>query len=64
MRQRHPGQTEFLHEPDGVEGNVQFPPFVTVFGHTWMGMVIIVPTFAVGQQGHPPVIAAVVAQVS
>jgi hypothetical protein len=39
----------------------KLPPLVTVFGHTWMGMVIVVPTFAVGQQSDPPIIAAVIA---
>jgi len=54
------GQTYSSKESNGLEGDVKFPPLVTVLCQTWQGMVVVVPSFAVSQDRNPPEVAAVV----
>ena len=55
-----PGEAQFFEHEDCAVGHVEFPPFVAVLGHPLVFVMIVMPAFAVGQQSHPPEIAAVV----
>ena len=43
-----------------MPSDVELPPLVTVFGHPRIGVMIVVPTLAVSDDGDKPVVAAVI----
>src|ERR1700722_19028702 len=54
------GQADEGEGFDGEVGHVEFPPAHAVGGGALVGVVVIMPAFAHGQDGDPPVIAGVV----
>ena len=54
------GQAQHLEEADHHVGDVDFPPAVAVDGQALMRVVVVVPAFAVAEQGDPPQVAAAV----
>src|SRR5271156_2487477 len=55
------GETHLLQQPNSVVVHVEFPPRQSVPYRDWMRMVIVVPSFATGQQRNPPVITGLIA---
>ena len=53
-------ESEFLEQPDRQPTDIELPPFVAVGGCSLVGMMVVVPAFAVGDQTDQPVVAAVV----
>src|SRR5687767_1861943 len=53
-------QADFFEQPDGNPGDVEFPPLVAVGGSPLVGMVVVVPAFAVAPQADEDVVAAVI----
>jgi hypothetical protein len=54
------GETDFGEEPDAVVVDVELVPFEAVAGADGVGVVVVVPAFAAGEDGDPPVVAGVV----
>lgn len=54
------GQSKLFERPDGHVGHVNLPPRHPVTGGTRHGVMVVVPAFAVGQDGRPPEIGRVV----
>lgn len=54
-----PCESAAFHESNDGEIDIYFPPAVAVSGQSLMSMVVVVPALSVGQQSHPPEIAAV-----
>src|SRR5579871_685929 len=48
------GQAHQAQQADSAIGRVQFPPAEPVPGRAGEGVVVVVPAFAQGEQGHPP----------
>src|SRR6266567_8831324 len=55
------GEAEFRQDPDAPEVWVDLVPLEAMACGDGVGVVIIVPSFAAGEQGYPPVIAGVIA---
>jgi hypothetical protein len=53
-------EADFAEEPDAVVVDVELVPFEAVAGADGMGVVVVVPAFAAGEESDPPVIAGVV----
>ncbi len=53
-------EAEFLHQPDAVVVDVELVPGEAVAGADGVGVVVVVPAFAAGEDGDPPVVAGVV----
>ena len=53
-------QAEFLEDPDRQPTDIEFPPLMSVRGGSLVGMMVVVPAFAVGDQTDQPVVATVV----
>src|SRR5579884_2003774 len=54
-------KAHFFKQPDAVIIRVEFIPFQSVARRDGMSVVVVVPAFASGQQGHPPVVARIIA---
>ena len=54
------GEAEFAEDPDAVVVDVELVPGETVTCADGVGVVVVVPAFAAGEQSDPPVIAGVV----
>jgi hypothetical protein len=54
------GQAEFAEEPDAVVVDVELVPGEAVARADGMGVVVVVPAFAAGEESDPPVVAGVV----
>ena len=55
-----PRQADLFHHPDAPVGDVDFPPAVALAGDALVGVVVVVPAFAEGEDADPPEVAAVV----
>ncbi|CAD78147.1 hypothetical protein-transmembrane prediction [Rhodopirellula baltica SH 1] len=55
-----PNQSHGSEQFDRLPSDVEFPPLVTVLGHTWVSVVVVVPAFTVSHDRDQPVIAAIV----
>jgi hypothetical protein len=55
-----PSQAEESHHSNRRERDIVFPPFMTMFRHPGIGVMIVVPSFSVGQQCHPPGISTLI----
>lgn len=55
------GEADLLHEQDDPPGHVEFKPAMAMMSGPRLRMVIIMPAFAVRNQGDEPVIPAIVA---
>jgi hypothetical protein len=53
-------EAELAEHPDAVVVDVELVPGEAVASTDWMGVVVIVPAFAAGEDGDPPVVAGVV----
>ena len=49
-----PRQAGFFHQQDYPVGDVDFPPAMALAGDALVGVVVVVPTFAKGQEANPP----------
>src|SRR6202042_922097 len=54
------GQTHLAQHPDTVVVDVKLVPGEAVAGADGVGVVVVVPAFAAGEDGDPPVVAGVV----
>lgn len=54
------GQAEFFHDPDAVVVDIELVPGEAVAGADGVGVVVVVPSFAAGEQGDPPGVARVI----
>lgn len=54
------GQTHLFEQPDTVVVDVELVPGEAVAGADGVGVVVVVPAFAAGEDGDPPVVAGVV----
>ena len=54
------GKTDLLEEPDAVVVDVELVPGEAVTSADGVGVVVVMPAFAAGQQGDPPVVAGVI----
>ena len=54
------GQADFAEEPDAVVVDVKLIPLEAVTRADGVSVVVVVPTFAAGEQSDPPVVAGVV----
>lgn len=54
------GEADFFEEPDAVVVDVELVPGEAVTGADGVGVVVVVPAFAAGEDGDPPVVAGVV----
>src|ERR1700679_1541333 len=54
------GQADLFEEPDAVVVDVELVPGEAVAGADGVGVVVVVPAFAAGEDGYPPVVAGVV----
>ena len=54
------GEAELGEEPDAVVVEVELVPGEAVAGADGVGVVVVVPAFAAGEQGDPPGVARVV----
>src|SRR5271169_5810807 len=54
------GEADFGEEPDAVVVDVELVPGETVARADGMGVVVVVPAFASGEESDPPVVAGVV----
>jgi hypothetical protein len=54
-------QTQLAEQPDAVIVEIELIPFKAVARGCGIGVMIVVPPFASGHQGHPPQIARVIA---
>ena len=50
-------ESDFAEEPDAVVVDVELVPFEAVAGADGMGVVVVVPAFAEGEQGDPEAVA-------
>ena len=55
------GEAEDFHDTDDAVGEVEFPQSVSVSSHSLVGMMIVVPAFAEGEQADPPEVSRAVA---
>lgn len=53
-------QSEQFKRADGNPCDIEFPPFMTVGGGALIGVVVVVPAFAIGPESDEPIVAAVV----
>src|SRR5687768_10392824 len=53
-------EAEALEDADGEPGEVELPPAMAVGGGPLLGVVVVVPAFAVCEEADEPVVAAVV----
>jgi hypothetical protein len=53
-------KTDFLHEKNDPPGHVELEPAMTVVGCTWLGVMVIVPTFTVRDESYKPIVATIV----
>jgi len=53
-------EAELFEQPDAVVVDVELVPHEAVASAHWMGVVVVVPAFAAGEDRDPPVIAGVV----
>ena len=53
-------EAEFFEGQDRKPTDIELPPFVAVGGSSLVGMVVVMPAFAVGDQTDQPVVAAIV----
>src|ERR1043166_3488786 len=53
------GQTQTTQQADGQIRYIQFPPEMTMGRTALIGMVVVVPTFAIAPQPDQPVVAAI-----
>ena len=54
------GEADFAEEPDAVVVDVELVPGEAVTRADGVGVVVVVPAFAAGEQSHPPVLARTV----
>jgi hypothetical protein len=54
------GETEFAEDPDAVVVDVELIPGESVTRADGVGVVVVVPALAAGENGDPPVVAGVV----
>lgn len=54
------GETEFAEDPNAVVVDIELVPCETVACADGVGVVVVVPAFATGEHGDPPVVAGVV----
>ena len=54
------GEAEFLEEPDAVVVDVELVPDEAVARGDGVGVMVVVPAFAAGEQGNPPGVAGIV----
>ena len=54
------GEADFAEEPDAVVVDVELVPGEAVAGADGVGVVVVVPAFAAGEEGDPPAVAGVV----
>src|SRR6266851_1259056 len=54
------GEADLAEEPDAVVVDVELVPCQAVAGADGMGVVVVVPALAAGEDGDPPVVAGVV----
>ena len=54
------GEADFAEQPDAVVVDVELIPGEAVTRADGMGVVVVVPAFAAGEQSDPPVVAGVV----
>src|ERR1035438_2698636 len=54
------GEADFGEEPDAVVVDVELVPGEAVARANRVGVVVVVPTFAAGEQGDPPGVARIV----
>ena len=54
------GEAEFFKESDSVIIDVHLVPCQPVTGRDWIGMVVVVPSLAAGQQGYPLIVPRIV----
>src|SRR3984957_16131473 len=54
------GEADFAEEPDAVVVDVELVPGEAVTGADGVGVVVVVPAFAAGEESDPPVVAGVV----
>ena len=57
-----PRQAQELQDSDAIPVDINLVPFQTVFGGSRKRMMVIVPTFAEGQQGHPPTVGRIISR--
>src|SRR5262249_11141878 len=57
------GQAQGGQREDGQIGDIQLPPAVAVRGRALVGVVVVVPALAVGDERNEPVVAAVLSGV-
>ena len=55
------GEAELLEKPDAVVVDVELVPGEAMARGDGMGVVVVVPALAAGDEGDPPVVAGVVA---
>jgi hypothetical protein len=54
------GEADFAEDPDAVVVDIELVPGETVTCADWVGVVVVVPALATGEDGDPPVVAGVV----